>query len=140
MPSRSLVRRADLGISINFNIVPWSSCQCRRWKRRKANWNVRSPPILRFRELKSKDKNRRWPSPPDPWTNHNIARNVHHCGTSTWFTQGDVFKKWKGTGRLLWIHGLRVYLIFVSCAPANTFLQLVQEKQCFRAYHHNLSF
>jgi len=49
---------------------------------------------------------RRWLSAPDPWTNHNIARKAHHRGTSTWFTQGDVFKQWKGTGRLLWIHGL----------------------------------
>ena len=65
---------------------------------------------------------RRWLSAPDPWTNHNIARKAHHRGTSTWFTQSAVFKQWKGTGRLLWIHGLRMFIMFVSCAPADTFL------------------
>ena len=61
---------------------------------------------------------RRWLSAPDPWTNHNIARKAHHRGTSTWFTQSDVFKQWKGTGRLLWIHGLRTFVNFVSSPTA----------------------
>jgi hypothetical protein len=53
------------------------------------------------------EKVQRWLSAADPWTNHNIARKAHHHGTATWFTQGDVFGKWKSTGCLLWIHGLR---------------------------------
>ena len=40
--------------------------------------------------------------------NHNIARKVHHRDTAVWFIQGDVFRQWKSTGRLLWIHGLRM--------------------------------
>jgi hypothetical protein len=52
---------------------------------------------------------RRWLSPPDPSTNQNIARKVHHNGTALWFTKGDTFKEWEATGSLLWIHGNRMY-------------------------------
>ena len=51
---------------------------------------------------------RRWLSPPDPSTNHNIARNAHHEGTATWFFQGNIFEEWKSSGSLLWIHGKRM--------------------------------
>jgi len=55
---------------------------------------------------------RRWLSPPDPSTNHNIAFNAHHEGTATWFFKGRTYKEWKSTGSesLLWIHGRRVPL------------------------------
>jgi hypothetical protein len=58
------------------------------------------------------DKFRRWLSPPDPWTNHNIAREAHHHGTATWFTEGDMFGQWKSTGSFLWVNGLRARLSF----------------------------
>ncbi|KAF8497781.1 hypothetical protein F5888DRAFT_1803244 [Russula emetica] len=50
---------------------------------------------------------RRWLSPPDPSTNHNIACNAHHKGTATWFFEGRTYNEWKSTGpeSLLWIHG-----------------------------------
>ncbi|KAI0000832.1 NACHT domain-containing protein [Russula compacta] len=48
---------------------------------------------------------RKWLSPPDPSTNHNIAYGAHHKGTATWFFRGDIFEEWKSTGSLLWIHG-----------------------------------
>ncbi|KAH9979687.1 hypothetical protein BJV74DRAFT_123610 [Russula compacta] len=50
---------------------------------------------------------RKWLSPPDPWKNHNIAREAQHVGTTTWFTQGKMFLEWKSSGSssLLWIHG-----------------------------------
>ncbi|KAI0290289.1 hypothetical protein BC826DRAFT_1176909 [Russula brevipes] len=48
---------------------------------------------------------RRWLSPSDPSTNHNIACGTHHDGTASWFFQGSVFDRWKSTGSLLWIHG-----------------------------------
>ena len=51
---------------------------------------------------------RRWLSPPDPSTNHNIACSAHHEGTATWFFQGNFFKEWKSSGSLLWIHGKRM--------------------------------
>src|SRR6266849_1839235 len=53
---------------------------------------------------------RRWLSPPNPSTNHNIACNAHHKGTATWFFEGRTYKEWKSTGSeaLLWIHGKRV--------------------------------
>ncbi|KAH9989294.1 hypothetical protein BJV77DRAFT_1151561 [Russula vinacea] len=48
---------------------------------------------------------RRWLSPPDPSTNHNIACRAHYKGTATWFFQGSVYNEWKSTASLLWIHG-----------------------------------
>ena len=55
---------------------------------------------------------RRWLSPPDPSTNHNIAYNAHHKGTATWFFEGTLYNEWKSTGSesLLWIHGKRAHL------------------------------
>ena len=55
---------------------------------------------------------RRWLSPQDPSTNHNIACNAHHKGTATWFFERRTYKEWKSTGSesLLWIHGKRVPL------------------------------
>ena len=55
---------------------------------------------------------RRWLSPPDPSTNHNIASNAHHKGTATWFFEGSTYKEWKSTASesLLWVHGKRVHL------------------------------
>ena len=56
-----------------------------------------------------RDKIRSWLSPPDPWTNYNTAREAHHPGSATWFIQGNMFGKWKLTGSLLWVNGLRVH-------------------------------
>ena len=50
----------------------------------------------------------KWLSPPDPSTNHNIACGTHHKKTATWFFQGNIFREWKSTGSLLWIHGKRL--------------------------------
>ena len=49
-----------------------------------------------------------WLSPPDPSTNHNIACDTHHKKTAAWFFQGSIFREWKSTGSLLWIHGKRM--------------------------------
>jgi hypothetical protein len=59
---------------------------------------------------------RMWLSPPDPWKNHNTARESHHDGTSKWFIDGDTFVQWKSSGpdSLLWIHGKRAYLSFTN--------------------------
>jgi hypothetical protein len=53
---------------------------------------------------------RRWLSPQDPSTNHNIACNAHHKGTANWFFEGRTYKEWKSTSSasLLWVHGKRV--------------------------------
>ncbi|KAI9436871.1 hypothetical protein H4582DRAFT_1853862, partial [Lactarius indigo] len=48
---------------------------------------------------------RKWQSPPDPSTNHNIAADRQHEGTAEWFIESDQFETWKVTGSLLWIHG-----------------------------------
>lgn len=51
---------------------------------------------------------RRWLSPPDPSTNHNIACSAHHEGTAAWFFKGRIFGEWKTTESLLWVHGKRM--------------------------------
>jgi hypothetical protein len=56
---------------------------------------------------------RRWLSPQDPSTNHIIACNAHHKGTTAWFFEGRTYNEWKLTTcseSLLWIHGKRVPL------------------------------
>ena len=62
-----------------------------------------------------REKLQSWLSPPDPSTNHNIARKAHHKGTTSWFFQGSIFKQWKSSP-LLWIHGKRTSL-FLSTTP-----------------------
>ena len=49
----------------------------------------------------------RWLSPPDPSTNHNIACDIHHKKIATWFFEGNIYREWKSTGSLLWVHGKR---------------------------------
>lgn len=52
-----------------------------------------------------------WLSPPDPWRNHNIARELHRAGTAEWSIQGTTFSEWKSSGpsSVLWIHGKREF-------------------------------
>ncbi|KAH9069495.1 hypothetical protein EDB83DRAFT_2188767, partial [Lactarius deliciosus] len=57
---------------------------------------------------------RKWQSPPDPSTNHNIAGDRQHEGTAEWFFESSQFEKWKLTGSLLWIHGKRTFLLPVA--------------------------
>ena len=52
---------------------------------------------------------RRWLSPPDPSTNHNIACGAHHKGTADWFFEGSIFREWRSAGSLLWVHGKRTF-------------------------------
>jgi hypothetical protein len=77
-------------------------------------------PELPYTGDQLQEKFRRWLSPPDPSTNHNIARKSHRNGTTLWFTKSDTFRKWKATGSLLWIHGNREY-----CSPLRTLLRLI---------------
>ena len=60
----------------------------------------------RYANIESREKLEKWLSPPDPSTNHNIARKAHHKGTASWFFQGSIFKQWKSS-YLMWIHGKR---------------------------------
>ena len=48
-----------------------------------------------------------WLSPPDLSKNFNTAVQARHEGTAEWFTQSAVFKSWKESSSLLWIHGKR---------------------------------
>jgi hypothetical protein len=65
-----------------------------------------------------REKLQNWFSPPDPSTNHNIARKAHHKGTASWFFRGSIYKQWKSSP-LLWIHGKRMFL-FLSITPRPT--------------------
>jgi hypothetical protein len=67
---------------------------------------------------------RLWLSPPDPWQNHNIARESRHSGTGTWWIQGDAYAEWKSScpSSLLWVHGKRQYFAPDSPYP---FLKLM---------------
>jgi hypothetical protein len=65
--------------------------------------------VLTGKQLRRELRN--WLSPPDPSTNHNIARNAQHEGTSTWFFEGRIYKEWMANPSLLWIHGKRAFLL-----------------------------
>jgi len=69
---------------------------------------------------------RRWLSPPDPSTNHNIARNAHHEGTATWFFRGSIYQDWKSTTSesLLWIYGKRAALSKSCLTPPDKILYI----------------
>ena len=85
------------------------------------------------------EKFKRWLSPPDPWTNYNIAHDIRHRDTSMWFIQSDVMKKWKSTGSLLWVNGLRACLCFSSLLIADSFQRLsrFREDDNFVCVHDN---
>jgi len=50
---------------------------------------------------------RKWLAPPDPWENHNSARESHYGDTSSWFVHGNAYGEWKSSvsSSHLWIHG-----------------------------------
>ena len=60
-------------------------------------------------ENQLRENTHRWLSPPDPSTNHNIACDTQHKKSATWFFQGSMFREWKSTSSLLWIHGKRAH-------------------------------
>jgi hypothetical protein len=64
----------------------------------------------------------KWLSPPDPSTNHNIARGTHHKKEATWFFQGSIFQEWKSIGSLLWIYGKRLLCPFLNSTPSDSIL------------------
>jgi archaellum component FlaC len=65
---------------------------------------------------------RRWLSPPDPSTNHNIACGAHHKKPATWFFQSSIFREWKSTASLLWIHGKRAPSLTSHLIPSGDIL------------------
>ena len=77
-------------------------------------------PILSGNQLR--ENIHKWLSPPDPSTNHNIACATHHKTTATWFFQGSIYKEWKSTGSLLWIHGKRLSRPVFSPTPSDAIL------------------
>ncbi|KAM3418308.1 hypothetical protein BST61_g4307 [Cercospora zeina] len=47
-----------------------------------------------------------WLSPPDPWTNHNLARQLRDPDSGGWLFQEPAYADWKtGSSRLLWMYG-----------------------------------
>ena len=76
-----------------------------------------------------REKLQRWLSPPNPSTNHNIARKAHHKGTASWFFQGSIFKQWKSSP-LLWIHGKRRFRFLSTTLPTQSHLYSGLRKKC----------
>jgi hypothetical protein len=77
--------------------------------------------ILTENLLREKSKN--WLSPPDPSTNHNIARKAHHKGTASWFFQSRIYEQWKSSPSFIWIHGKRTRpFLFASSIPTDSYL------------------
>ncbi len=56
---------------------------------------------------------RKWVTPPDPSTNHNLSSGIQHEGTAQWFFQGSMFDEWKSSGSLLWIYGKRTSFVLI---------------------------
>ena len=73
-------------------------------------------------ENQLQEKSQKWLSPPDPSTNHNIARKAHHKGTASWFFQSRIFEEWKSSPSFLWIHGKRTFLSSVPSHPTDSHL------------------
>ncbi|KAK4889578.1 hypothetical protein LTR27_011656 [Elasticomyces elasticus] len=47
-----------------------------------------------------------WLTPPDPWANHDSARQRHEPETGAWLLEHNNYLAWKsGSCRLLWLHG-----------------------------------
>ena len=65
-----------------------------------------------------------WLSPADPFINFNTANESHYEGTAEWFTQSSVFKSWKESGSLLWIHGKRTFSSLTAQLPLLTELHV----------------
>ena len=73
--------------------------------------------MCRFPGDQLQGKSRQWLSPADPSSNYNIAREVFHEGTATWFIQGNTFREWEVAGSLFWVHGKRMpHFIFLFLA------------------------
>jgi archaellum component FlaC len=69
-----------------------------------------------------RESTHKWLSPPDPSTNHNIACGTHHKKTASWFFQGGIYREWKATGSLLWIHGKRLPVRLSKLTSSDTIL------------------
>jgi len=63
-------------------------------------------------ENQMRENLRKWLSPSDPSTNHNVACAAHLEGTASWFLRSGIFRKWRSTGSILWINGMRTFLNF----------------------------
>ena len=77
--------------------------------RNRSRWTCKLKRFLAGSQ--SRQDLRRWLSPSDPSTNHNIACGPRHEGTAEWFFQRSIFREWKSTGDLLWIHGKRTLIL-----------------------------
>ena len=84
---------------------------------------------------------RRWLSPPDSSTNYNMACDAHHKGTAEWFFQGNIFKEWKSTGSLLWVHGKRTFLFLFPTwqSPMATFYSWLGKEHTLVRYYQTKS-
>ena len=57
-----------------------------------------------------------------------------------WFIQGDTFRKWKSTGSLLWVNGLRANFSFLSLRTADGFRFIAGSGKTIISYVTNSTF
>lgn len=63
-------------------------------------YKIDSQQAERFKKIEE------WLSPPDPWTNHHSARQLHEPCSGSWLLQSDLYQHWKNSStRHLWMHG-----------------------------------
>jgi hypothetical protein len=70
----------------------------------------------------------KWLSPPDPWKNYHISRELRQSGSAAWFLQGDSFSEWKRSeepGSLLWVHGKRKLMPKFFALPETKILTIL---------------
>ena len=99
------------------------------------NVDGRALPIFSGNQLR--ERIHKWLSPQDPSTNHNIACATYHKKPASWFFQGGIFREWKSTGSLLWVHGKRLSRHLSGLTPSNTILYgswLGQERSLVRGF------
>nr|POE79016.1 vegetative incompatibility protein het-e-1 [Quercus suber] len=109
MESRSTTREEAISYALYgiFDVAPGANYG---EKRERANQrllaaihhqdNIAAQQVERFRQIVE------WLSPPEPWTNHASARDLHEPQTGTWLMQSDQYSRWKSASvRHLWLHG-----------------------------------
>ena len=73
---------------------------------RTAKIEAQNERVLAAQQADKYDKIAAWLSPPDPWTNHQSARQRYEPQTGLWLLQSEKYVKWKaGDRRHLWLYG-----------------------------------
>ncbi|KAK3615213.1 hypothetical protein LTR22_027516 [Elasticomyces elasticus] len=76
-----------------------------------------------------------WLASPDPWTNHESARQLHQPHTGTWLLESAQYRDWKTASiRHLWMHGKAGCGKTILCSTAIADVKAYCERQPGAAY------